>query len=71
MQKLATVGDKEKLACLMDQEQTVGQTFKTDAVVKNQNFILIEDENVEFEELDLIARSNQEGEGQLLKIVKE
>ena len=38
--------------------------------MKNQNSILIEDENALVEELDLIAKINQDDDGQLLKIVK-
>ena len=49
------MGDKEELACLYSQEKTVGQIFETATV---------------FDELDLIARINQDDDRQLLKIVK-
>ena len=63
--------DKKKLTCLMEKEKTRGQNFGTATVMGNQNSILIEDDSAKSEELDLIARSNQEGERQLLKIFKE
>ena len=40
-------------------------------MMKNQNSTLIEDEDTVVEELDLIARINQDDDGQLLKIVKD
>ena len=61
-QRLVTMGDKKDLACLYSQEKTVRQNFGTATV--------IEDEATVLEELDLIARINQDDDGQLLKIVK-
>ena len=61
-QRLVTMGDNKELACLYSQEKTVGQNFGIATV--------IEDEATVFEELDLIARINQDDDGQLLKIVK-
>ena len=61
-QRLVTIGDKEELACLYSQEKTVGRNFGT--------AIVIEDEATVFEELDLIARINQDYDGQFLKIVE-
>ena len=40
-------------------------------MMKNQNSTLIEDEGTVVEELDLIARINQDDDGQLLKIFKD
>ena len=54
-QRLVTMGDKKELACLYSQERTMGQNVGT-AIV--------------FEELDLIARINQDDAGKLLKIVE-
>ena len=62
MQRLVSMGDKKELACLNSQERTVGQNFVTATV--------IDDEATVFEELDLIARINQDDDGQLLKIVE-
>ena len=47
MQKLVTVDDREELTCLNSQEKTIGQTFKTATVMKNQNSIMIKDEDTE------------------------
>ena len=41
MKELVIVDDKEELACLIDQENAVGHTFKTATVMKNRNSILI------------------------------
>ena len=62
MQKLVTMGNKKELACLDSQEKTGGQNFGTATA--------IEDENTVLKELDLIARINQDDDGQLLKIVE-
>ena len=69
MKRLVT-DDKEELIWLTGLEQTRRQLFKTTAVRKNQHPMLTEDENAVVEELDLIARSNQDDDGQLLKSVK-
>ena len=71
MKELVTVDDKGELACLISQEKIVGQTFRTVIVVKNQNYILITYEDIMFEEVELIVRINQGGEGQSLKVAKE
>ena len=62
MQRLVTMGDKKEFACLYSREKTVGKIFGTATV--------IEDEATMFEELDLIAKINQDDDGKLLEIVK-
>ena len=63
--------DKNELMCQMKKEETGAHNFGTTTVMGNRNSILIEDKSPKSEELHLIAKSNQEGEGQLLKIVEE
>ena len=71
MKELVIIDDKEELACLIGQEKNVGQNLRTVTVMENQNSILIKDEDTMFEEVELIARINQGGAGQLLKIAKK
>ena len=49
----------------------MGQTIRTDIVMKDHNSILIEGENAVVEELGLIPKTNQDDERKLLKIAKE